>query len=172
MAILRCFLLIFIVVLGSCATQKRCQKRFPPQIVTKDSIVFKTVEIEVPVYIHIPGDTVTKVDTVYIDKTTGLITSNKLFSETEYAHAWAQVINSKLFMELIQKDTAIERLIRESIQVKEVYKTKTKIIKEPYVKWYHTASMWIAIPVVLLILAYLIYKAVRLYLKIQSGGVI
>jgi hypothetical protein len=161
------FLSVFI--LGSCTTQKRCAKKYPPNIVTKDSVVIKEVPIIIHDTVFIHGKEIYKTDTVIIEKQTGLVWSNKVQADAEFCSAWSQVQNSRIILELIQKDTAIARLIEESVTVKEVYRDRTKVVKEYVVKWYHTAAMWVAIPVIALILAYLVYKAVRVWMKLNTG---
>lgn len=154
-----------IISFSSCATEKRCYKKHPPQIEIRDSVVYKNIEIIIHDTVFIYGDTVTLSDTVYINSVTGLITSNRLMSETEYAKAWAQVIDSKLFLELIQNDTAIARMLKENIEIKEVFRTRTKIIKEPcskkHMKWYHTFALYTAIPIWIIIMILLIWFVIK-----------
>ena len=167
MALLKNTFLLFLALLflGSCITEKKCWKRYPPKVVVKDSIVYKTKEIIIHDTLVIYGDTVISTDTVYLDKLTGLITSNKISSETEYAKAWAQVINSKLFLELIQKDTAIERLIKQSIQYKEVYSTKTVEIKVWEVHWYDKVARVVTGIFILAVLVLIVIRIIKAYIK-------
>lgn len=55
-------ILALVVLMSSCATQKRCNEKYPPQVsdstYTKDSIVF------VPDTIIVPGETVVITDTI------------------------------------------------------------------------------------------------------------
>lgn len=159
---------IFIIwcLMASCTTQKRCAKKYPPQIETKDSVVIKHIPVYIYDTVFIHGKEIYKTDTVIIEKQTGLVWSNKVQADAEFCSAWSQVQNSRLLLELTQKDTAIARLLEENITVKEVFRDRTKVVTEYEVRWYHTAAMWVAIPVILLILAYLVYRAVKLYLKI------
>lgn len=47
-----------IAVLSGCATQRRCFEKFPPQVITRDSIIQKDTTIYRDTAITIPGDTV------------------------------------------------------------------------------------------------------------------
>lgn len=48
----------------SCITQKKCFEKFPPQIITKDSIVVKDTVIYRDTTITLPGDTLQINDTI------------------------------------------------------------------------------------------------------------
>jgi hypothetical protein len=165
MALLKFLLFTALLFLGSCITEKKCWTKYPPNIIVKDSVVYKNIEVIIHDTLVIYGDTVISSDTVYLDKLTGLITSNKIYSETEYAKAYAQVINSKLFLELIQKDTAIERLIKENVQVKEVYVTKTVELKVWEVHWYDKVARIIAAIFLLAILVLVAINIIKAYIK-------
>ena len=124
------FLLIGIasIILSSCNTQKRCDSKYPPKVIVevrdsiyeKDSIIYKVVEV--PVYIK--GDTITRKDTVYKDSKTGLVNSNALYAETEFAKATAKVTNSILNLTLIQKDSVFS--VKSDSLIKEAYYWKEK----------------------------------------------
>jgi len=102
--------------------------------------------------IYIKGDTVRSADTVYIDRLTGLINSNRITQGTEFAQAWAQVVNSRLFLELVQKDTAIARILQENIKEVEVYRDRVEVVKTYSTHWYDIAARWIAGVFLLLVL--------------------
>jgi len=162
-------LLILIVgLLSSCVTQKACDRKFPAQthIITKDSTVIKDSTIysyaEIPVYIK--GDTVVKHDTVVKDKQTGLINSKPVYAETEFAKAKAQVINSKLKLELIQKDSTFK--VRTDSLIKEVYHWKEKYNSEDTLKvkeikvvpQIYKVLATVGVISIILIIVYLIFK--------------
>lgn len=52
--IIGCILLL----LSSCYTQEKCYRLFPPQIETRDSIVYRDTIIEIRDTINVPGDSV------------------------------------------------------------------------------------------------------------------
>jgi len=64
------------------------------------------------VFIRIVPDTVVVSDTVIVEKETGLIYSDTIRAEVQFAKAHAYVFASRQFLELTQKDSLIEREIR------------------------------------------------------------
>lgn len=57
-------LFLSLLAFTSCITKKACDQKFPPQIITKDSIVIKDTTIYVDVPVIIPGDSIVLVDTL------------------------------------------------------------------------------------------------------------
>lgn len=138
----------------SCVTQQKCNTKFPPQTntITKDSVVYKDSivykPIKVPVYIK--GDIVTKYDTIYKDNVTGLVNSKPVYAETAFAKAIAQVTNSKLKLQLIQKDSTfnvtLDSLTKEVYHWKNSYNsvvTNTVTTKEVKVGKFYIWFFWI-----------------------------
>jgi len=162
-------IIIFIgllTMLSSCVTQKACNKKYPPEVITeiaekiiiRDSIVEKI--INVPVYIK--GDTINNYDTVVLNKYTGLINSKPVYAETEFSKAEAQVINSRLSLELIQKDTlfSVQAIAKEAYYWREKYREElTKTVKEVrYIpNFYHVMGI-IGVISSVLFLVWLIFK--------------
>lgn len=159
-------LLILSIGITSCMTERKCNQRWPIKVLVKDSIVYKQVEVIIYDTLFFAGDTVSTTDTVYIDKATGKITSNKIYTETEFAMAWAQIINNKLFLELIQKDTAIARVLKDNIEIKEVYKTKIVYVNKYIEHWYSKPAYYIAILFLSALLLLVIIKVIKIYTKI------
>jgi len=137
--------LLFIVWLG--VTLIGCSPKIIKEIITKDSIVYKEklVYKDTTIFKYLPGDTVFKDVIVYVDKSTGLANSKKIFAFTSLAEASAWVYNSRLFLNLIQKDTTIEiRLdsaIREASYWMEKYKSSSTVTTKETFKtpWYMKA---------------------------------
>ena len=149
---MRFAMLISLLLLAGCTTPERCARRYPPEIIRHDSIVYKERIITIFDTVHIKGDTVRSADTVYIDRLTGLINSNRITQATEFAQAWAHVTNSRLFLELVQKDTAIARMLQENIKEVEVYRDRVEVVKTYSVHWYDIAARWMAGLFLLLVL--------------------
>lgn len=124
-----------------------CSPKIVEKVVKKDSIVYreKLVYKDTTIYKYLPGDTVFKNTYVYIDKNTGLINSKKIYAFTSLAEASAWVSNSKLNLNLIQKDTTIEiRLdsaIKEATYWKERYQNSSSVTVKEVTKspWYMKA---------------------------------
>lgn len=159
-------LAVTIGLFSSCITQKKCNERFPPttEIIYKDSISERDsiVEkiVEVPVYVK--GDTVTKTDTVWRDKKTGLATSKPIYAETDFSKAAAQVKDGKITLTLIQKDS----LFKLQVKAKEAYywknqytkeKIKDVVVKKEVPKFYSVMAM-VGIGLSTLLISYIIYK--------------
>lgn len=153
--------------LSGCVTEKKCNRKYPPQVHESDSVVFK--EKLVPVFIHdtvfIAADTVFKKVPVFINK--GVIYSKPVFAYTEYAHARAQVVNSNLNLNLFQNDTAIARLLKNNVTIKEkeVYKTKKVTVKVWEVHWYDKAARWLAGIFIIYLLIVTAIKIIKIYFK-------
>lgn len=117
------FLTLFLT-LSSCVTYKRCQNKFPSvndtiRIETvKDSIVIR----DTTVYVSIPGETV--IDSVVIPcpEVPGYV-PKKVYAETSLAKASAWWSYPVIKLELIQKDTTIEKRLARAL--KESYYWKT-----------------------------------------------
>jgi len=162
------WVILVMVLLSSCVTQSKCDRKFPSQQYTnvKDSLVIKDSTVysyaEIPVYIK--GDTVTKHDTVFKDRKTGLINSKPVYAETDFAKAKAQVVNSQLKLELIQKDSTFkvrtDSLLKEIYHWKELYKSKdTVTIKEVrHIPKIYSVFALIGLLTVVITMLYFIFK--------------
>jgi len=167
--------IIFIISFGftSCITQKKCNKRFPPQIITKDSIVYKTNTVyrDTILYVYLPADTVydTTNVPVYIDTETGLINSDTNEIGNRYATALAWVNNSTLKQLLIQNEQtinfSIDSAIRVTKQEYENYHSETIIKEVQYTAWYDIGSRILASLFLLVILIYVVIKFAGVYFK-------
>ena len=155
--------LLAIILIGLAVTS--CSPKIIKEVVTKDSIVYKEKISyrDTTIYKYLPGDTVFKTTYVYIDKNTGLVNSKKLFAFTSLAEASAWVYNSKLFLNLTQKDTTIEiRLdsaIKEASYWKEKYQNSSTVVTKETFKspWYMKALAWIG-SLSLVVIGLWIYK--------------
>ena len=163
--------LIIIFLVGifftSCWTEQKCSRKYPPQIVYEKVIVYRDSVVNVIIHdtTYIQADTVYDTTTVYINN--GIIWSNKVYGETDFASAWAQVVNSKLILELTQKDSVIAKLIEENviIETKTVVETKT-VIKKVFVShWYDTAARVLALLFILAFLLMIVIKVLKTYIK-------
>lgn len=124
-----------------------CCPKITPTVIKKDSIVYKEklVYKDTTIYKYLAGDTINKVDTVWINKWNGLVNSKKIYTFTSLAEASAWVYNSKLNLKLTQKDTTIEiRLdsaIKEATYWKEKYQNNNSVVIKEVTKspWYMKA---------------------------------
>lgn len=140
------FSLILSPLLLSCSMQKYCSKRFPPEIIRKDSIRYieKVVYRDTIVYVHVPGEKV--VDSAQADS------SGKALSvlETSFASSTAIFQDGKLRHTLTQKDSLVETLIKNGIRERYVEsfdgsRETSVIVKNELNGWQHTQiyAAWI-----------------------------
>jgi hypothetical protein len=162
--------ILIMLVLGSCVTQKKCNSKFPPStntsvhdsIIIRDSIVYK--DRLVPVYI--------KGDTVWQDKPIpGIpekINTTPMFLENTYAKASAWIENSRLKMELIQKDQVITFKLDSADKIAKHWeyrwRNEKQIITLPPVKY--TPKFWLItgclfIGLVLAVIGYFVLKIIK-----------
>ena len=101
-------ILILLLLLSSCVTQRRCYEKFPPQdtLVTWHDTVF---------YVSLKTDTVYKYGTI----------TDTVYANTGTAGGSAWVLNDTIYLNVWQKDTIIE--YRDSIKTVEV----TKVVNLP-----------------------------------------
>lgn len=161
-------LIILIITLGflsSCVTEYKCNRKYSPKIVIEKVIQYKDTIIYIHDTTFIKADTVIKTDTVIVDKLTGLITSNKLYSKTDFAEAWAQVIDSRLYLELIQNDTAIAKKIAASIETKYITETKTVEVIKYIEHWYDKPARIVSIIFILAVLILIAMRVIKSYIK-------
>jgi len=154
--------IIGMLLLSGCVTERACQRKFPPQIITVDSIIQTTETIyrDTTIFVQLPADTVR--DTVEVAVLNGISNSRPSIHETDLAWSKAQVINGKLFHELIQKDSVlarvIENAIRESSTNTQETKIITKVVKENYITGWQWFQIWTGRILAVLLIAALIVK--------------
>ena len=141
--------LLALILIGLAVTS--CSPKIIKEVVTKDSIIYKELISyrDTTIFRYLPADTVYKETIVYVDKVTGLVNSKKLFAFTSLAEASAWVYNSKLFLNLIQKDTTVEirldSVIKEATYWKEKYHNSSSVITKETFKtpWHMKVLAWI-----------------------------
>jgi hypothetical protein len=163
--------LVFVALLMSgCVTQKRCEQKFPPQIITIDSVITKTETIyrDTTIFIELPGDTIR--DTVEVTVKEGIANSRPSIHETDLAWSMAQVVNGFLQHELIQKDSTlarvIENAIRESATTTDKTKLVTKIVEKNYITSWQWFQIWLGRLLMALAAMFVGYVIIRSRLKL------
>lgn len=155
---------ILLALLPSCYTKKQCAGLFPPSIIIKDSIVYKEKISyrDTIVYVRIPGDTITDTIPVFIYK--GLVNSKLLKVDGKFAFATAQVVNSKLGLVLIEKDTTLEFKLKDAIKQIEIWKEKynskevTRTITVNKSPWYTRILAWLGGVILIMVGTWVILK--------------
>jgi hypothetical protein len=164
--IIKIFMLLLIASgWQSCATQKRCNKKYPPQVITSDSVITNTITIyrDTTIYVYLPGDTVR--DTIEVVVKEGIANSRPSIHETDLSWSKAQVVDGRLIHELIQKDSVLARVIdnaiRESAIITDRTRIETKIIEKNFVSSWQWFQIWLGRLFGLLLLLFLGYFYVR-----------
>ena len=158
-------IILSIILLSSCATQKRCAEKFPPHVFTlrydsiiyRDSVVFKDRIVE----IKIPADTVyqERVINVPVD-----LYVYPIAAENDYARAVAWVEHSKIKLELTQKERTIREIIekaeKETYYWKEKYHNEkiVEVVKEKVKPKMYKFVMWYFFSSIVIIAGYLAIK--------------
>jgi ABC-type enterochelin transport system substrate-binding protein len=104
-----------LIILSSCATAKKCTKRFPPQTITivKDSIHTEIQYRDTTVYIKLPVEKVVIFDTVFLKN--GVIQFKEIKAQTNYATARAWIGQNRINLELTDKDTLLSIKLKKLI---------------------------------------------------------
>lgn len=151
---------ILILLLASCVTQKRCFQKFPPQIITKDSIVLKDTTIYVPVKYTVPGDSVIIKDSIPCPD---VQYKKEIKSGSGRTRVEIEISRGKLKVDC--KVDSLNNVI-DSLAVKlktmESYKSEVKIVEKPVIRKVVPLWCWILLGVVILyLISPLIIKAIK-----------
>lgn len=177
--------LLFLLFVASCSTpeklqQRKCtkaQQRYEraaykfgcPLVVYTDS-VFTTSIItqyrDTTITIYIAPDTVR--DSVKVVVESGLVNSEKSRLDTQFAYATAQVRDGKLYLELYQKASNIDKTIKEAIkkesriEYKHITNTVTKTIEKQLTAW-QLWQLWFGRVFLTILSLVLVYGIIKLY---------
>jgi len=163
-------IILVILLLTGCVTQKRCERKFPPQVIHTDSTITNTITIfrDTTIYIYLPGDTV--IDTVKVDVQNGVANSRPSIHETDLAWSMAQIVDNKLIHQLIMKDKTLEMLIKNAIRENATHSERRikvkEIVKENYLTRWQWAQLYLGRISGIFLLLYIGYKMVRRSIKI------
>jgi hypothetical protein len=139
---------VLLLSLASCVTQKRCLQKFPPQIVTKDSIVVKDTTVYVTLRDTIPGDSVLLDDSIPCPD---VQYHKEVKSPSGRTTAKVDINKGKLTVDC--KVDSLNRVI-DSLQVKikttEAYHSQVKTIEVPVVKYKTPVWAWIMLAAIAL----------------------
>lgn len=159
-------ILIALISLSGCVTEKRCNSKYPPEvmIIRKDSIITKkeTIFRDTTIFVKIPGENQYYTDTIYIKD--GQLYFKPSHLRTSFAESRAWIENGNIRHTLTQNDTIISVRINNAIRLtweraeKYYSKDQTKIVEKKVV------PLWVKILsfVGAATLMYLIYKITRL----------
>jgi len=151
-----------VLTISSCVTEKKCTRKFPPQIevIIKDSIREVTIYRDTIIYLHLPADTILKTDTIIVKE--GYLYIEPMYAETKLATASAWISYNKLNLLLTDKDTTIEVRLLNALKTSQFweykYKHEKEVVKEKYIPKFTKIMSKIGIALTLLIVAYIGFK--------------
>lgn len=126
------FLIPLFFLFNSCITQKRCNEKFPPISKVEyihdsihDSIYVTEIKRDTIVEIKVGRDTtIYDTDTVIINK--GVVNSNSVTVNGEYAKATAWVKNSKIVLKLEEFSKVLKLQLKDVITERNTYESLYK----------------------------------------------
>jgi hypothetical protein len=159
-------ILIALISFTGCVTEKRCNSKFPTEvmIIRKDSIITEkeTIFRDTTIFIRIPGENQYYTDTIYIKD--GQLYFKPSHLRTSFAESRAWIENGHIRHTLTQNDTIISVRIKDAIRLTweraEKYFTKdqTRIVEIKVIpKWVQIFAFLGAATI-----GYLIFRVARL----------
>jgi hypothetical protein len=139
------FAFVWLAAFTSCATAKRCAKKFPPPPADTITTVL-TQWRDTTIYVTLPADTLR--DSIFIDlpcPPAEHYTSGVVSVENDMAAAKAWVENKRLQLQLELKHRRLEIYIDSvaATRTKTVTITKTEVVKQKYVPVFYKASVFV-----------------------------
>ena len=127
---------ILLLLMTSCATQRRCLKKFPPVVRIDTVVQDTTIYRDTTVYRYLPGDTITKDSIIEVPVE---LYVPPVTAETSLARAEAWIQNRRLQLLLIQKDSLLQFKIDSAVsansRVEYITETKThQLPPKPFYK--------------------------------------
>jgi uncharacterized protein YceK len=166
------FILAVLLMGSGCVTQKRCMKKFPPQVGIDTVIIEKhdtLVEYnDTTIYLELPGEVV--FDTVYISKPVPVpikyqADTAQVETKLAKAKAWMEYKPDRIILELEQKDTTILFRLDSALVASQYWHRKYTEIKETQVfdktkiPWYYRAGFyWMLLSLTAILLIILLRK--------------
>ena len=165
-------ILLILILFSSCVTQKKCLNRYPPEIIKvrydsisiKDTTIYKDRSVPYAV----------KADTVYKDKLIPVpITLNipPLIAENDYAIAKSWIQDSRLKLQLEQKDQVIQFKLDSADKEVRHWKyqytleseKQTTVIREKFIPKIYKVAFFV-------VTGELIALIVYITIKLRGGG--
>lgn len=153
---MKAIIAILLLGLASCVTQKRCFEKFPPQIITKDSVILKDTTIYVKQTIVIPGDSVLIKDSIPCPD---VEYHKEARSSTGKTTARVDISKGQLTVDCkVDSLTKIIDSLQVKLQTKETYHSEIQVVEKPVKK----TSAWVWFVFGGIILAFIIGLTIKL----------
>jgi hypothetical protein len=154
-------IILNLAVLSGCNVKRWCYNRYPPVETIVTETKYDTIWRDTTIFVHIPADTVYAEKVVF--KTPEGYQTDLSVLHTTYAKSTAQVLKGVLLHELFQKETEIEKTIKDAIKEHSTHTVDTieKVYEVPYVTPWHNFTVrffWIAM---IFISVYLLLRFMR-----------
>ena len=142
--------IIAIILLSGCATQRRCAKKFPPSESVKVVTEKVTKYRDTTIYVYLPADTIYSEKIIY--ETPDGWQTEKSTLDMNYSYSTAQVVNGTLKHYLYQKETEIERVIKNAVREQSTHtvEDRVEIHREKYIPSAYRYSFWLVLGLVVL----------------------
>lgn len=132
------YILSLTICIASCVTQQRCNDKFPPQIIVKDSTILKDTTYYKDTAIQVPGTTIT--NTITVKDTTTLVDTTIKQGKTQLH---LQVKKGKVTATCNQDSLLLViHNLQHQITSKENYHTATTIKTVTVVKYKLSKWFW------------------------------
>jgi len=163
-------LILMVLIVSSCATQKICHRKFPVIADTVEVVHFRDLLVyrDTVITVTLPGDTVYSTDSVMIPcpPPPPQFIPDTAWAETSLATARAWWDHPFIRLSLIQKDTTItfrlDSAIREAYYWKEKYQSVTAVVTKTKIPVIYSIALWawggILIFIIVIYLLYLLFR--------------
>ena len=160
-------IVLTILALSGCATQKRCYEKWSmkpdtiTKVVTRDSLIYRDTTI----YYHLPGDTVTNEVVIPCPPPSEQYIPDTAKVETDFAIAKAWWGYPKIRLYLEQKDKylrlELDSALRESWHWRYEYMQIKQVLKEKYVPVIYKQALSICIFIFVVFIGWFLVKILR-----------
>jgi len=162
-------LILILIVSYSCVTQKKCNQKFPSEVITRDSIVYRTNTIikDSIIYIKVPIEVGTIEGNINCDSLGAQM--KKVTIDNKRLKMTIEVINGKLIAVSTCKEDSLQAIIQRQMTIIDSLHVKATLVKDPLIKfemkWYEQLFFYIGVIASLIGLFYFGIK----YLKNKFG---
>ncbi len=147
------------ILVVSCATQKRCTRKFPPEVMVKDSTWVETKIEYRDTVIYTPSDTVTLTDTLQCDSLGRVNMATQTVSSNQ-ATVTVAIKNNELIVEARCDSLELElkkwKEIRSENRFRQIKEIQVK--REKYIPGFYSFTFWYFLITVGLGVLYFIFR--------------
>lgn len=150
------WVLIILLFLSSCNIQKWCYDKYPPIEGYEIETFTDTIIRDSLIYVTIKPDTITQVDTVYIEYNVLNLPYRRLDTEFAWAETWVK--DNQRYFNLYQKDTIVSKLIKDAIRnsTTTVIETRDFVREINILTWWQTFWIWVGRSLTVILLSILV----------------